>query len=194
MRGLVILTLALAASSALGQGAGRQYYYSPNPTDVCSVGPSCSVVDCDALGKNCACSLILPNGWKRPFTKEQCDTLSRTLAPYPGDEIDRRTGYERRTSNASDPASPTEADRPKEPKPSSNPGSEAAKKPPDGNTSAAALPREDRPKDGDKCGSCYCIGAAGSLGQRKTHGDCRRDCKALHAYRYKCGDGKVWDL
>lgn len=51
-----------------------------------------------------------------------------------------------------------------------------------------------RPKDEDGCGSCFCIGAAGSLGQRKTHGDCRRDCRALGAYRYKCGDGKVWEL
>lgn len=60
--------------------------------------------------------------------------------------------------------------------------------------SAREAARRGRPTDGDHCGSCYCIGAAGSLGQRKSHGDCRRDCRALGAYRYKCGDGKVWDL
>ena len=89
---MLVLTLALATFSARGQEIGVQYYYSPEPT-FCSgeTERPCSIVECRPGWKNCACPLVLPNGWKRPLSKEQCDAASRTLPLYrPEEEVPRR--------------------------------------------------------------------------------------------------------
>ena len=36
-----------------------------------------------------------------------------------------------------------------------------------------------RPKDKDWCGSCFCFGAEGPLGQKESHRDCRKECERL---------------
>jgi len=133
LRRRIVLLLALATSSARGQGAGLQYYYSPNPGDGCSVDADrpCSIVECDAVGKQCACPLVLPNGWKRPLTKEQCEWASRSLPLYRSDEVDRRLGFERRKGEATASSAPKDDSKPLDPKDIVSPRSEAARKLPD---------------------------------------------------------------
>jgi len=109
MRRMLVLALVLASAAARAQDIDLQYYYSPEPT-ICSGGSghSCSIVECKPGWKNCACPLVLPNGWKRPLSKEQCDAASRTLPLYRFEEVPRHPGSELRKTEAS--ASSTSAD------------------------------------------------------------------------------------
>jgi hypothetical protein len=129
MRKAILLALALATSPAHGQGADVQYYYLPEPTsDVCSAPPGspCSIVEC-GLGWRCACPLVLPNGWKRPLTKEQCETARRTLPLYPAEEVRRHFD----DGKASASGTRTGTDRPLDEKDMVSPRSEAARRLPD---------------------------------------------------------------